>query len=539
MGSNKRSFIFVAHVGGGPTAREDKSIINAHVSRQSASRRRKSEVPKTQQDPLTKQLASVNHAPAIRAKSSPRRSLSQAILRAHSLQNSPRSLVDRGNSDPFSSVSLKIDAKANYYLRFGGEILEAAIHGAGYRGWISPAPSREDYVTPDLLVGGCPGYCGANNRAVCLDVAAHGTACFRILGYAVLACCASGVATLTSSQVARNDALSYVTSTMKYLRDYLKNVDYDTDSDLELLVYRLYRAEVLGKNYYSALAHGRLLKSIFEHRARRSSIKLDMLSTALYQDGQRMFGSWTRPIFDQGWVEKQYSASWAEAETMFGEELNQAARKISQEVTDVPLRTILVSVKQLFLQTISQAERQEQAQSHNFYWFEARSEWLQMCLMNYYLDLDQHDTNEADTSKSVDDAIKLCLVLAVLCVIRHAKNEVLIGGKPLYCGCINIVLEFDVKLSALARNISQDQITSNIEIFTFILFVAALAEHYTEPTPFPMRTFPIWRKRFGEFLLLNDLTSWSDVRPVLDHFPYTEMEVALPSEYWIEDIVKG
>lgn len=532
------TFVFVAHIGGGSTAREDKSIINAHVSRHSASRRRISRALKAQaKNSLTKQLASVNHTPAIRAKSSQRRSSTQTISDVRPLQISPRSPIDHGNCDPFNSVSLKIDSKANYYLRFGGEILESSIHGAGYRGWLSSMPSRQDYLSPDLLVGGCPGYCGANNRAACLAVAGHGVACFRILGYGVLACCASGVATLTSNQVARNDALSYTASTMRYLREYLKGVTYDTDNDLELLVYRLYRAEVLARNYQSASAHGRLLKSIFEHRARCSSLRLDMLSTALYQDGQRMFGSWTRPIFDQDWVEREYSAAWTEAETMFDKDLYQQARNISQEVADSTLRSILASAKQLFLQTVVQAERQQQAQPHNFYWFEARGEWLQMRLMNYYLDLDRHPAAEDSNLESVDDAINMCLVLAVLCVIRHAKNEVLINDRPLYSGCNNIVAQFDRRLSTLARTITQNHLSSKMEVFTFILFIAALAEHYTEPTPSPMRIPPVWRKRFGEFLLLNNLTSRSKVLPIIERFPYTEMEVALPSEHWIEDMV--
>ena len=539
MSNSSNSFIFVAHVRGGPTAREDKSIINAHVSRQSANRRRKTEASKVlHQEPLTKPLASTDHKPSTRTKKSHRRVSTQAAFRVLPIQFSPRSPLLNGNSDPFNSVSLNIDGKANQYLRFGGEILEAAIHSVGYRGWISSAPSCKDYVSPDLLVGGCPGYCGANNRAICLDTAGHSTACLKILGYGVLACCASGVASLTSNQVARNDALTYAACTMKHLREYLRDVDYDTNSDLELLVYRLYRAEILGRNYDSALAHGQLLRRIFEHRSRRAMLKLDMLSTTLYQDGQRMFGSWTRPIFDQVWVEKQYHAVWAEAEAMFNEDVDHEARKISKEVTDDTLRSILISVKQLFSHTIILAKRNQQAAPHNFYWFEARSEWLQLCLMNYYLDLDQHNTHEQEISSKVDRAIKMCLVLSVLCIIRHGKNEVLIEGRPLYPGCTQIVLQFDAKLSALAELVTQDQLLSNVELFTYILFVAALAEHYTEATPYPMRTSPFWRKCFGEFLVLNRCTSWSLVRPLIEKFPYTDVEVALPSEHWIEDLAE-
>lgn len=526
---NDNDLVFVVQRSGGPTAGKDKSIINAHVSKQTHNKRRKERALQAQRrDSLNSDQADSPAQPITDCSLSALQSVHSPLPHFTSDLVSPHSLfIPRSRLCHHEAANTYLDGKAESYLRFGRDVLEPAIHCVGYRGWVALQAKREEYTGPDLLSSSDTGLSDAQN-------ASQGTDRHNVVTFAILAYCASGVATVHANKQAQRDALSYAINCMKSMRRYL--ADSSNLEDIpEDLVYRLYRAEVLACNYSSASAHGTLLKRIFEGKADSSwGLRLDRLSNALYQDGHRMFGSWTKPLFDETWVELQYREDWRKADSMFDETLEQDARTISKHnVPDPRLATMLVDVRRLFLQTRALLGRHQLARPDNFHWFATRCEWLQICLMNYYLDLENR--NQGDVGHKTHINLHLCLTLATLYVVRHAKNEIRVNGKPLFSGSDNIYMRLDRKLKSLAQSMTMEDVQKFSDSIAFMLLVAALAEYYTQQAFSNSLKTWFWRKKFAQFFQQRGLTRWSDVYAVLRGFPYTEEELPLPHTAWFEE----
>lgn len=425
-------------------------------------------------------------------------------------------------------TSRKLDDKAEDYLRFGRQVLEPAFHSTGHRGWVALDSPRDDFMGPDLLTGCCP-----------MDVDPHTyrADCYQVFIYAILAYCASGFAAVNQAQHAQHDALNYSTSCMKNLREYLQKLNYNINDISEDLVYRLFRAEVLAKNHPSAAAHGKLLRKIFEHRAQSGCLRLDILSNTLYQDNHRAFASWSRPIFDQDWVQEKYQHDWQQASALF-DDAQEDETKLSSCIKNQLLRSYLLAAKKLLLQTQTLTRRKQSATSVNFFWFVAQCEWLQMCLMNYYLDRDQRNTAmDAKSNTKTSASLELSVCLATLYVLRHSKNDVRIQGQPLFKGCNNIYLHMDARIGTLARTISRRESEQNPDAIIFILFVTAIAEHYNASFATGSDEAFAWRRRLGQYLAANDVTSWDALSRILSRFPYTEQELPAPTATWFEELV--
>lgn len=526
--------VFLVPMSGGPTAGRDKSVINAHVSKQTHSRRRRERILQAQRDqdqtntagqapgPTRLSFSGENINPqTVLGCSSPN---SQQVLVCDSPITSPSApaLLDR-----FESFGL-LDTKAEDYLRFGREVLEPAIHSVGYRGWATLESSREEYVGPDLLTGHILADSNPHSRRA---------DCIKVFVFAILAYCASGFAAVNQAQHAHHDALNYTISCMKSLREYLDNLNHNIDDISEDLVYRLFRAEVLANNESSASAHGKLLKNIFEHKAHTSSLKLDVLSNTLWQDNQRAFSSWSRPIFEERWVREQYQHEWQQASAMF--DLAQAeTHRISKCVKDKLLRSHLYTAKRLLVQTQILTKRAQPATPSNFYWFATQCEWSQMCLMNYYLDRDPAERGEDDVADTGSlTSLNMCLCLATLYVLRHARNDVHVQGRPLFQGCKNIYLRIDTRLSALSRAMSREDSEASTETIVFVLFVAAVAEHQYGTFHAARNAAYAWRRRLGQFLVANEVRSWEEMYSILSKFPWTEDELPTPHTTWLQEIL--
>lgn len=530
---NDNDLVFLVQMTGGPTAGSDKSVINAHVSKQTHNRRKRERILHAQR---AQELADAHGQrserpllPSIATKPRTVASLLSPTWRQIDEYNSPYTSSPSGFVEEIDP-SEGLDTKAEDYLRFGREILEPAIHSVGYRGWISLESPREQFVGPDLLTG-----CILTSG----NLHVHRADCFKVFAFAILAYCASGVAAVGHAQHAHHDALNYTISCMRNLREYLDNLNHNIDDISEDLVYRLFRAEVLANNYPAASAHGRLMRKIFEYKAQNSLLRLDVLSNTLYQDSHRAFSSWSRPIFDQEWIHQQYEHQWVQANAMFEPWLDYEANQLSDCVNDSILRPLLVASKKLFLQTQSLMKSGQCAVPSNFYWFASRCEWLQMSLMNYYLDRDRQNAESSEDSDGwTSTRLHLCVALATLYVLRHAKNDIHVQGKPLFRGCKNIYVHMDTRLSVLAKVMSKEDSQRNLEAIVFLLFVAAIAEQHYLNFNSTSNTAYAWRRRLGQYLAANNITNWETMVGMLSRFPYTEEELPVPCATWFQEVME-
>lgn len=530
---NDNDLVFLVQLTGGPAAGSDKSVINAHVSKQTHSRRRRERILHAQR---TQDLANA-HGQRPERPLLPSRDTKPQTVAGHL---SPIWRQIDGYSSPYTSLSAgfveeidpseRLDTKAEEYLRFGREVLEPAIHSVGYRGWIALDSPREQFVGPDLLTG-----CSLTSG----HLHAHRADCFKVFTFAILAYCASGVAAVGYAQHAHHDALNYTISCMRNLREYLDNLNHNIDDISEDLVYRLFRAEVLANNHPAASAHGRLMRKIFEYKAQNSHLRLDVLSNTLYQDSHRAFSSWSRPIFDQAWIYQQYQNEWQQANAMFESQLDIEANQLSDCINDSILRPLLVASKKLFLQTRSLIKSGQRAIPSNFFWFASRCEWLQICLMNYYLDRDRQNAEASEDSDGwISTRLHLCVALATLYVLRHAKNDIHAQGQPLFRGCKNIYIHMNARLSVLAKVMSKDDSQQNLDIIVFLLFIAAIAEQHYLSFNSASNTAYAWRRRLSQFLAANDIVDWESTTKILSRFPYTKEELPIPYDTWFHEVME-
>lgn len=521
--------IFLVQLNSGPTAGKHKSVINAHISKQAHIRRRK----RAQQASIdSQQIATTSvlssPSPALATSNTVKAALEVLAQEQLSCPISPRNRIRGGSLDPFDALQCRTDRKAQRYLSFGRDALEAAIHGAGWRGWPRSVTQRKHFVGPDLIAG---------HNVLATATHLEHPICFMVIIYGVLAYCASGVAAISADADARQDALRYATEGMKCMRRYLDVVDRDLDRISEELVYRLFRAEVLAENHASALIHGQLLKIVLEHKSKSSGLRLDVLSNALFQNGHWMFSSWTRSIFDARWIAEQYQMVWDEVDEIFANELNFDERDLNPCIINGHLRKLSILTKRLFLQSRIGTTQNAKAPFEQHYSLATKCEWLQIMWMEYYLNHERANMN-GDFATTLGHEIDMCLTLSTLYVLRHSKNDPFVNGRPLFRGSLRIFQSLHARLSGVSHTEIDRRVPSRADALIYVLYVNAVAAAYVRGIPGEQDKANACYHVLKQLISQGGVDNWPSLLALLETFPFMEDELPQPYPGWCEDLFK-
>lgn len=161
----------------------------------------------------------------------------------------------------------------------------------------------------------------------------------------------------------------------------------------------------------------------------------------------------------------------------------------------------------------------------NWYWLTSRSEWLQICLISFYINQESESGPESN-NKPIQ--LNSCLVLVALLAIRYQKNELFINEVPLYPTTANILQKLTVSLMKLESMMNLEQAFHWADAILWMLFVAALAEQRLQGSNVQSTQSSYWTQKLTHLLDDRELSAWGDVCELLEQFPYTERELPLP-----------
>ena len=458
-----------------------------------------------------------------------------------------------GNSDPFSSQAIEIDARVNYYLDVGFNSIDNILLGTGLWAYHSPrgmvAARRtpaDNWITSsfDVRLYGKP----TQNPDV---MQAQWSSTFA---YAVLANYAGYLSSISDDPEHLENASVYVGKCMSGLRRYISQGYTHDHFRPESLIFRLLRAEIATHRFSTALIHAIYLKRLVESREGHGRLDLPFIFHGVYLTNQLAFALWTRPLFEPSWVESVFRIDWRLDKvfdaTVFEE-------RLSRYTKHGGLRKLLCATKGLFMQTSVSLTQNRDSRDDNWYWLQSRSEWLQMRLFHIVLAEEERMAFVSDQEITADDLLdrkevvsaleayvmavnmNIYLALAAIMSIRFRQDPML-QGRPV-SPVLRIILN---KLSALFKAFGSTTVIGQLytrygDALLWIAYVAAVVEHRHREALMKQDTYGVCYKVLLDLIDLHRLRNWEELRECLEQFPFSEDETPLPSPGWLNVVFKS
>jgi hypothetical protein len=458
-----------------------------------------------------------------------------------------------GNSDPFGSQAIDIDAQATYYLEIGSYSIDNILLGTGLwahsppRGAVAvkrTAPLDNKVPLSERLFGQIPADVSNEIQGQWLHT----------LAYAVLANYAGILYHVTQSSEHLANATIYIAKSLAGLRRYIAQGCSHDRFKPESLIFRLLRAEMSVESLSNAVVHAIYLKKVIEESANSNEIDLPFVLHEIYVCNQLAFLSWTRPLFEPRWVENVFGSRW---EPWTDPILDVAAFQDalvpytnSEELTD-----LMTATKVLFLQTARSLARKQSAVEDNWWCLQSRSEWLQLSLFNVARAeeeriealpvkeslrapvLKQEEVMWASQAYTAGVHMKMYLALTTLLSIRYRTQDPMLNNQSI-SPVMRIIL---ARMTAAYQKLDIASVGNFLlghykDAFLWVAFVAALVEHRNQA--FSQKhddsTYGSWYKVLVGMLQKDQIGNWPELRSRLERFPFNEEETPLPNPTWLD-----
>ena len=431
---------------------------------------------------------------------------------------SPVNLLQRGNSDPFDSYQITIDAWANRFLDFGNKFLIPALFQLGAWGRHCPV-ARTWNAGKDL-----------SDESTALGLMIYNATAMALIS--------------KDANVARR-SLVFKIKALELLRVRLRYVERGCiDMDTQEMVFRLFRAEILGRNPTAALVHGNMLRIILQQRSSRGTIDLGFLILCIYHDNHRAAASMVRPVFDhEEFIPKAFAAAWTRLPLKLPQEDEDGddSSELDASVMSPALRNVLSETRphcRLF--TLMAQDQQTSATGSAWFWFISKQQIFQGRLMNLYLDLEAADDHDrVDLQYKITHQLQVCICLATLFTVRLPSDNPMISGRPLYESGSKILERLTAGLRNVEAYLSYDSclflLTTTFDnALLWAYYVGALAGHRWQAYK---TSDQFYESRLSLKIHEMGITSWSEMTSVFYKFLYSEVYCApCHPEQWFEMI---
>lgn len=425
---------------------------------------------------------------------------------------SPKTLVGKGNSDPFAAFALPITAEANQVLTFHRDYyIPATYFQIRYKTRAALAKDNwQDQVT------------GLHDSGT---------------GYATLAFHSSAAAKYNPAM--RPMALKFMNESMIALREKIAR-----DSEVQELPYiwhmtALFAAEVTGANLQNATTHGRMLFGLQKQLFARGKLDYRYLLYQIYLDSQLSTMFLRRTIFDvESWV------------LTFLAPIGRAAARNPQQVV-FPDSILDPSIDTEELQQWFQIRREQL----NYVFMRLQQKltvvspvvttwrFARTCIFNgrmvhHYLNAEAR-LSRYGLQQEVKDHLyaQQYLALAALWHVRDPFMNPVLLGRPIYDGTAVLValrkaLELDRGSTDRPCNMSSWDKYKNARLWA--LYVGALAERAPNTFSAPVVQSLSWfNTNLAEQAAAMSVWTWSAAKVIFDGFLYHESMSAQGSD-WFE-----
>ena len=400
----------------------------------------------------------------------------------------------KGNSDPFDSQYVVIDAQSSLYLDIGFNMLDTYTWSIGFRvpgvprGYTPQSFVRDDSDPITYLYGTQLNSLSSDPSQNWLSVHA----------YAVLASVAQFLFTVNGVEEDAKNALQYSTRCVSVLRRAISaNVGDDTFHPEELVL-RLLKSEMMAQRSTSAMVHTRFLETLVKRQAREGTLDRGFLCRLLFQINNLAITLGTRPVLEALWVQQVFDSDW---------------RSLSQSEGN-GLADLMQASKLLFADTASVCSGSMVTPADKWYTLMSREHWLQLSLLHFIA--------------NSHSPLELMLANATLLAIRFANSDAsFFCGKPVFSQAYKI-------LNTLSMLYSQLGDLEDPSLL-WICFVASLVEHRHRIILAGEGLFGVWERRFRQMVVDEGIGAWEDLSRLLSEYPYSKDELPLPSDDWLDD----
>ena len=351
----------------------------------------------------------------------------------------------------------------------------------------------------------------------------------------MLAYCAAAYWYSTGTQEDHVNALKYTTSCITGLRNYLDSANKYSKFKVEEVIYRLVRIEKLVNNLPAARTHLRYIRQLLKRQAEIETLDLESLTMIMNTDSRIAEIMGSRPILESSWLQKVLAQSWNQADTLFP---NNLSYELDYHAPSIELQELLVATNKLFWQSSIFQIRGSLMNHTNWQWFASQRGWVHNRIQHLIIDMvdeNRYDPTKDIMASSVDSLFEQCLLFGTTLALCYREKEVTIAKTTNQRENLSTERRMALTFAALEQSTGKDWFRAHIQPIIWILFVTALIEykiHYYSPA---LKTKTPWLMRLRYFVKEAGLKSWPELVAVLVKFPYTEQELPLPREDWLDD----
>lgn len=344
---------------------------------------------------------------------------------------------------------------------------------------------------------------------------------------AILAYCANALYAITGSVEHQVHATTYTVRAIKGLRNQLQQGDIASRLRAEELVYRLAQADFILKHFDSARIHACYLQQLLRQNAWAGKLDVKALTMAMHVDNNIALQSASRPVFDSVWPQQVLSSYWSRTDKLFSPK---ASYDIGYTAPNTKLQVLLTAGNKLLRQShLFRGYATALNDGRGWQCFASQREWLTNCLLNEILD---YQGAEATTSSILDALFARCLVLTMILALRIQKWVFRIGHSALKGVGIGVTDSIEASLRAI-DSATEPWFSLHLEPLIWISFICALQEHKLRAY-YPALQQPCVA-RLHRYVKLAGLRDWPTMQALLRKFPYTDSEMPLPYETWLDE----
>ena len=334
-------------------------------------------------------------------------------------------------------------------------------------------------------------------------------------------------------------SLRYAATSMMGMRKCLDLASKHPGFKAEELVYRLLRAEVVGKNYSSAAIHVVYLQQMLKRKAEVGTLDQDSLVMVMHTDNNLALSRMSHPVLESAWLSGIFSKFWAQADMLCPDDFSY---HIDYRAPSVKLHEFLADLNKFFWECSLSRVRGSLANETNWRAVVSRREWLTNRVLHHYLSMIEENgcgAIEDSSVSSVDVPFEQCLVLAAFMALRFQKTVVAVGGNILHSTSGALLHRVSSTFTSLEQLADEDWFRVHAQPVIWIVFVVALLEHKLQAFSTISQHGSPWRERLRQYSKPARLRSWPELSAILRRFPYTPQELPLPYDGWIDDVLTG
>jgi hypothetical protein len=421
--------------------------------------------------------------------------------------NSPVTLLKEGNSDPFSAFSFKVDPQANELIGFYRDyIIPCIYHTTSRRKALSNTSAQRDFndVIDGLKdEGGAYGFLARN-----AFVAAR------------------------SNSAMRKAAAIYGDKSVKLLsKKVAKGKDLQTQKTY-WHVNNLWAAETIDGNMMGALAHGKMLRFLFEQQVKEGKVDFKFLLYVIYTDCQMSATFLISPVFDvEQWLPQVLRPLSRMAEAAAAASLPTLSEDVihnDPSIDDPELQEIFTARRQGLYHWVSSATQMKEVENSQIIlaWIVFRAVISQGKMIKYYLkkNAELEATNSGEEKEDGQYA-QVYLALAAIYLTRLISFNNTVLGTPMFDAGPNILARLRERLEdsdRLPGGLSFHRY-NNARLWAF--YVGAFGEQLnatmkkTEEEPCEQ-----WfNRKLAEQAYIMDALRWEQAREIFKGFLYTDL----------------